>query len=74
MARCEDYPCCGHPDYDEAGQQLNMKCTCGIMIPLGSRSSLCDECLNDIPDHYYDSPEEDDYEKEETGYDEDSIK
>ena len=50
MARCEDWPCCGHeqgccPDYDPAtGKQLNMKCTCGATVPLGSRSSLCNEC------------------------------
>ena len=50
MARCEDYPCCGHedgccPDYDKSGNQLNMKCTCGATVPLGSRSSLCKACL-----------------------------
>lgn len=51
MARCEDFPCCGHengccPDYDEeTGKQLNMKCTCGATVPLGG-SSLCNHCLN----------------------------
>lgn len=51
MARCEDFPCCGHesgccPDYDdETGKQLNMRCTCGAEVPLGSRSSLCEGCL-----------------------------
>ena len=51
MARCEDFPCCGHesgccPDYDpETGRQLNMKCTCGATVPLGSRYSLCEGCL-----------------------------
>ena len=35
MARCEDFPCCGHelgccPDFDEeTGEQLNMICVCG---------------------------------------------
>lgn len=61
MARCEDYPCCGHeagccPDYDENGRQLNMKCVCGATVPLGSRSSLCHSCLMaddpEWPDHY----------------------
>ena len=51
MAVCEDYPCCGHepnccPDFDEAGNQLNMKCLCGATVPLSSKSSICDGCLN----------------------------
>lgn len=50
MARCEDFPCCGHelgccPDYDEAGRQLNMVCTCGAKLPLNSRYSICEGCL-----------------------------
>ena len=65
MAHCEDFPCCGHelgccPDFDEAGKQLNMKCTCGATVPLHSQSSLCSSCLNadrfddDRPDFYGD--------------------
>jgi len=52
MARCEDFPCCGHesgccPDFDpDTGKQLNMKCTCGATVPLTSRSSLCEGCLH----------------------------
>ena len=51
MARCEDYPCCGHeagccPDYDDSGRQLNMKCVCGATVPLGSSTSLCPDCLH----------------------------
>jgi hypothetical protein len=51
MARCEDFPCCGHepgccPDYDESGRQLNMKCTCGATLPINSRYSICDGCLS----------------------------
>ena len=51
MAMCEDFPCCGHeagccPDFDESGKQLNMKCVCGATVPLTSRSSLCQSCLN----------------------------
>lgn len=63
MARCEDFPCCGHepgccPDRDpETGEQLNMKCTCGATVPLGSRFSICEDCLrrgsDDEGDHYY---------------------
>lgn len=53
---CEDWPCCGHeqgccPDFDpETGAQLNMKCTCGATVPLGSRSSICETCLNQSED------------------------
>lgn len=51
MARCEDWPCCGHeagccPDRDEGGNQLNMKCVCGATLPLHSRYSICDSCMN----------------------------
>jgi hypothetical protein len=60
---CEDFPCCGHepgccPDFDESGRQLNMKCTCGAVVPLGSRFSICKACLDrpgdeDDPRDYY---------------------
>lgn len=62
MARCEDYPCCGHepgccPDFDESGRQLNMKCVCGATVPIDNRSSLCDACLRgDDEDGFYDDP------------------
>lgn len=51
MARCEDFPCCGHesgccPDFDDSGKQLNMKCTCGATIPLKARYSICDDCMD----------------------------
>lgn len=51
MARCEDFPCCGHelgccPDFDEAGRQLNMKCVCGATVPLTSRYSICEGCMS----------------------------
>lgn len=57
MARCEDFPCCGHesgccPDYDESGRQLNMRCVCGAAVPVDNRYSICDGCLS--------SPDEDD--------------
>lgn len=50
MARCEDFPACGHelgccPDFDESGRQLNMKCTCGATVPLTSQFSICEGCL-----------------------------
>ncbi len=50
MARCEDFPCCGHeagccPNYDESGRQTDMVCTCGARLPIGNRYSICDSCL-----------------------------
>ncbi len=50
MARCEDYPCCGHelgccPDFDENGRQLNMICVCGAKLPIDNPSSICDACM-----------------------------
>lgn len=50
MARCEDFPCCGHemgccPRRDESGRQIEMVCVCGASVPLHSRSSLCPACL-----------------------------
>ena len=50
---CEDFPCCGHemgccPDFDEdTGEQLNMKCTCGAVLPLSSPYSICRACMHD---------------------------
>ena len=69
MARCEDYPACGHeagccPDFDESGKQLNMKCVCGATVPLESRVSLCPECLKD-PDDPYGGENPDGYEDDE---------
>ena len=48
---CEDFPCCGHesgccPDFDDAGNQLNMVCLCGAEVPLSSRVSICAGCLS----------------------------
>lgn len=61
MSTCEDFPCCGHelgccPDFDEAGRQLNMVCTCGAKLPLTSRYSICEGCLER-------GREQDDYEQ-----------
>lgn len=60
--RCEDFPCCGHepgccPDFNESGEQINMKCTCGATLPINNRYSICDGCLsqgNEREDDYYD--------------------
>jgi hypothetical protein len=49
MATCEDYPCCGHepgrcPRFVN-GVQIDMVCTCGARLPVGSRFSICADCL-----------------------------
>lgn len=64
MARCEDFPCCGHesgccPDYDGAGRQLNMICTCGARLPISSRYSICETCMRlDGDELFFDEDEE----------------
>lgn len=51
MSYCEDFPACGHesgccPDFDpDTGKQLNMRCTCGAIVSIDSRFSICDGCL-----------------------------
>jgi hypothetical protein len=71
MARCEDFPCCGHepgccPDFDESGRQLNMVCVCGAKLPVNARYSICNGCMRDPDDPQDfepdDEPEEDDEE------------
>lgn len=57
--RCEDFPCCGHelgccPDFDESGRQLNMKCVCGAIVPLTSRFSICEGCMDRAGEDEYD--------------------
>lgn len=66
---CEDYPCCGHelgccpPTDPETGQPTAMVCTCGALVPLGSRFSICQGCLDrpdpNDPDPYGRDPLED---------------
>lgn len=54
--QCEDYPACGHdycpPRWSHSGEQVAMVCTCGALVPLESRYSLCDTCLRSDPDDY----------------------
>ncbi len=64
MARCEDFPCCGHehgccPDFVN-GRQINMKCTCGAVLPLSNRVSICDGCLRRMDEEEGDFDERDD--------------
>ena len=71
MARCEDFPCCGHengccPDYDENGKQVNMKCTCGATVPLSSPYSICQGCMQrsmdaEMGQDYWAEGQDDDY-------------
>lgn len=77
MSRCEDFPCCGHeagccPSFDaDTGEQLDMKCTCGASVPLSSRYSICQGCL-DAPepgDAGHDYERDYDYESRDFGYD-----
>jgi len=66
--RCEDFPCCGHelgccPRYNDAGQQLDMVCTCGARLPINNRSSICDSCLDSGDDECFgrDDGDDDDF-------------
>jgi len=64
--RCEDYPACGHdicPDRWSTGQQADMKCVCGASVPITSRYSICNTCLNapDPDDPYGRSDDYGDY-------------
>lgn len=50
MARCEDYPCCGHtsgdpcPQLDTKGNIVGICCECGGRLRKGFRSSICAKC------------------------------
>lgn len=50
MARCEDYPCCGHtsgdpcPDRDSAGRIVPRCVECNKKLLRSARSSICGSC------------------------------
>lgn len=51
MNRCEDYPCCGHgpAPYGDGGGCPDSEgrfncCGCGVKLPRGARSALCEGC------------------------------
>lgn len=78
MARCEDYPCCGHeagccPDFDDDGKQLNMVCTCGAKLPVDAPYSICQGCMRRMDveeadyDNRWDEDREDDDDEESDG-------
>lgn len=75
MARCEDYPACGHengccPRYSESGEQLDMVCVCGARLPVDNPVSICNACLraedgwSDEDDSDYSEPDTNDYDDE----------
>lgn len=52
MARCEDYPCCGHgpAPYGDGGgcpdAEGRFNCVeCGRKLPKNARSSICTRCI-----------------------------
>ena len=47
MARCEDYPCCGHTAGDPCPDpRRGPACVeCGGPLPRNTRSSICPRCL-----------------------------
>lgn len=75
MSRCEDYPCCGHelgccPDFDEAGRQLNIVCICGAKLPVTSRFSICDGCMDRDDEDFPESMADDGLDEEEADWEE----
>lgn len=49
MARCEDFPCCGHetgdcPDRDRSGRETYRCVECRGRLPRTARSSICAKC------------------------------
>ena len=49
MARCEDFPCCGHeagdcPTRDSKGRERWTCVECGKRLPLKATSSICARC------------------------------
>lgn len=70
MARCEDFPCCGHepgccPRYNESGEQLDMVCVCGRRLPIDNPTSICDSCL-ESEEEWEENDLEDDWEEEDS--------
>jgi Zn-finger protein len=50
MARCEDYPCCGHepgdcPNHRADGSEVWRCVECRKKLPRNARSSICNACL-----------------------------
>jgi len=50
MARCEDFPCCGHeagdcPRIDRQGRERWRCVECGKTLPRAATSSICASCM-----------------------------
>jgi hypothetical protein len=50
MARCEDFPCCGHtsgecPTVTKTGRLVYRCCECGGKLPSSATSSICRRCM-----------------------------
>lgn len=57
MARCEDYPCCGHEDGGCPNEDGTFNCArCGRRLPKHNRSAVCDRCHQDWARMDYDDP------------------
>lgn len=59
MARCEDYPCCGHepgdcPEIDSKGRARYRCVECGKRLRPNATSSICGSCQRMMNDPYYD--------------------
>ncbi len=63
MARCEDYPCCGHESGDCPDAQGRMTCVeCGKRLSEKATSSICPKCLKPMSTRNdYDTIYDDDY-------------
>lgn len=45
MAKCIDYPCCGHEDGGCPNEDGNFNCArCGARLPKKSHSAVCRKC------------------------------
>ena len=56
MARCEDFPCCGHAAGDCPDEHGRFTCVgCRKRLPRNSPSSYCRRCLSD---RAYERPED----------------
>lgn len=55
MARCEDFPCCGHESGDCPDSSGRMKCVeCGKRQPKTATSSICPKCTRRMSCEDYD--------------------
>jgi transposase-like protein len=64
MARCEDFPCCGHepgdcPDRDRHGRERWRCVECGKRLSLKATSSICAKCTRRLNRTGWDSLDHD---------------